>query len=85
MSTKTRRNFNAAFKAKVAIEALKEQQTLAQLATKYELHPWARSLSGKSNCLVVPNRSLKMGKPVRHIRRKTRKRTNCIAKSVSSR
>jgi transposase len=39
MSTKTRRNFNAAFKAKVAIEALKEQQTLAQLAAKYELHP----------------------------------------------
>lgn len=39
MSTKTRRHFGAAFKAKVALEALKEQQTLAELATKYELHP----------------------------------------------
>jgi transposase len=39
MRTKTRRNFGAAFKAKVALEALKEQQTLAELATKYELHP----------------------------------------------
>ncbi|MHB1921862.1 MAG: transposase [Chitinophagaceae bacterium] len=39
MSKKTRRNFSASFKAKVAIEALKEQSTLAQLAVKYELDP----------------------------------------------
>lgn len=34
-----RRSFSAEFKAKVAIEALKEQQTLQELAQKYELHP----------------------------------------------
>lgn len=34
-----RRNFNAAFKAKVALEALREQKSIAQLATEYELHP----------------------------------------------
>jgi len=34
-----RRNFSADFKAKVALEALKEQKTLAQLAEQYELHP----------------------------------------------
>ncbi|WP_322518472.1 transposase [Chitinophaga sancti] len=36
---KGRRKFNAAFKAKVAIEALKEQLTLAELAEKYDIHP----------------------------------------------
>ena len=34
-----RRSFSAEFKAKVAIEALKEQQTLQELAHKFELHP----------------------------------------------
>ena len=34
-----RRNFSADFKAKVALEALKEQKTVAQLAEEYELHP----------------------------------------------
>lgn len=39
MNKKTRRNFSASFKAKVAIEALKEQSTLSELAAKYDLHP----------------------------------------------
>lgn len=36
---KERRKFSASFKAKVAIEAIKEQQTIQELAVKYELHP----------------------------------------------
>lgn len=35
---KERRKFSASFKAKVAIEAIKEQQTIQELAVKYELH-----------------------------------------------
>ena len=36
---KVRRRFTASFKAQVAIEALKERQTLAALAERFELHP----------------------------------------------
>lgn len=40
MSTqKMRRKFSSEFKAKVALEALKEKSSLEELAKKYELHP----------------------------------------------
>jgi transposase len=36
---KTRRKFSGAFKAKVAIEALKERESLAELSKRFEVHP----------------------------------------------
>jgi transposase len=36
---KNRRKFTPAFKAKVAIDALKERETLADLSVRHELHP----------------------------------------------
>jgi transposase len=36
---RTRRRFSGEFKAKVALEAIQGHQTVAELATKYELHP----------------------------------------------
>jgi transposase len=36
---RTRRRFSAEFKAKVALEAIEGQETVAELATKHELHP----------------------------------------------
>lgn len=39
MKKQTRRKFGAAFKAKVALEAVKNQQTLAELAKKFEVNP----------------------------------------------
>lgn len=39
MSKTSRRKFTSEFKAKVSIEALKEQQTIEALAKKYDLHP----------------------------------------------
>ncbi len=39
MNKQTRRKFAAAFKAKVALEAVKNQQTLAELAKKFEVNP----------------------------------------------
>jgi len=39
MSKKTRRRFDAQLKAKVTLEALREEATIAELAAKYHLHP----------------------------------------------
>ena len=36
---RTKRKFTIAFKTKVAIEALKERETLSELANRFELHP----------------------------------------------
>ncbi|HEY0053981.1 MAG TPA: transposase [Pedobacter sp.] len=36
---KTRRKFSATFKAKVAIESIKERCSLAELSKKFEIHP----------------------------------------------
>ena len=36
---KERRKFSAAFKAKLAIEALKERETLTELSKRYDVHP----------------------------------------------
>ena len=38
-SKRTRRKFSGAFKAKVALEAIKAQETINQIATRHEVHP----------------------------------------------
>ena len=37
--SKQRRKHNPAFKAKVALEAVKGEETVAQLAARYQVHP----------------------------------------------
>ena len=39
MSKTSRRKFTSAFKAKVCIEAIKDQQTIEALSKKYDIHP----------------------------------------------
>lgn len=37
--SRKRRNFNSEFKAKVALDALRGEQTTSELAKKYDVHP----------------------------------------------
>jgi transposase len=39
MTTKTRRKIDAALKAKIALEAVREKATVTDLAQRYEVHP----------------------------------------------
>jgi transposase len=39
MTKRTRRKLDAALKAKIALEALREQAAIADLAQRYEVHP----------------------------------------------
>ena len=48
--TKNRRKHNPSFKARVALEALKGEETIAELANRFEVHPsqirkWKDSLA----------------------------------------
>ena len=48
--SKGRRKHSPAFKAKVALEAVKGQETVAQVAARYEVHPgqiqaWKKALT----------------------------------------
>ena len=49
MAKRPRRNHSALFKAKAAVEALKEGQTIVELAERFQVHPnqiteWKRQL-----------------------------------------
>ena len=53
MTIKSRRKHNGAFKAKVALEAVRGERTVAELAQQYELHPqqvtdWKRMLLARA-------------------------------------
>ena len=51
--SKQRRKHNPAFKAKVALEAVKGEETVAQLAARYQVHPsqtqiWKKALTAEA-------------------------------------
>jgi transposase-like protein len=50
MTKRSRKNHGTAFKAKVALEAIKEQQTLSELSDRFQVHrnqitKWKKQLS----------------------------------------
>ena len=51
---KKRRKFTADFKSKVALEALREQQPIHEIAKRYQIHPtqvaeWKKALQGNAS------------------------------------
>jgi transposase-like protein len=54
MTKRPRRNHSAVFKAKVALEAVKEEQTLIELSERFQVHPnqiseWKKHLLEKAS------------------------------------
>jgi transposase len=57
-----RKKFSADFKAKVAMEAILEQKTLAELASEYNVHPtqianWKKELQKRASEIFSQNAS----------------------------
>jgi transposase-like protein len=62
--TKTRKRYSTEFKAKVALEAIKDQKTLTELSNQFQLHPnqiirWKQQLLDEAHniFLIKPNSS----------------------------
>ncbi len=58
-----KKRYTAAFKAKVALEAIKGQKTISEIASEYEVHPnqvsqWKRQLrDGLEDVFTDPHRA----------------------------
>jgi transposase len=63
MMKKTRRKIDTALKAKIALEALREQSTIADLAQRYQVHPnqiyaWKKQLIEQASRAFDPGAGL---------------------------
>jgi transposase-like protein len=75
MSKRPRRNHAPAFKAKVALEALKGEQTLVELAERYQVHPnqiteWKKQLLEHAPDIFSKDRKADEGPSVKELHAK---------------
>ena len=71
MSRRSRRKFTATFKAQVALEAVKENQTMAELAMRFDLSPvqigiWKKQLAENAAGVFEGASPTTSGKPSGH-------------------
>lgn len=75
MAKRPRRNHTAAFKAKVALEAVKEEKTIVEIAEIYNVHPnqvtqWKKQLLERASEALEKERPPEEGLSVRELNAK---------------
>ena len=75
MAKRPRRNHTAAFKAKVALEAVKEEKTVVEIAEIYDVHPnqvtqWKKQLLQRASEAFEKERASEEGPSVRELNAK---------------
>ena len=75
MGKRPRRNHGAAFKAKAALEAIKGDQTLIELAERFEVHPnqiaeWKKQLLERAEEVFSKDKKAEEGPSVKELHAK---------------